>query len=228
LKLAQIAALAIASVRGTNRLNVLILFNGSPNQKGFDRFLTHPNLAGLITPRSWQLPGEWHRHGKPWALDNDCFQGLDREAFIKMLKRFQNQPGCLWVAAPDVVGDAQTTLARFKLWQPVLHYFGYPVALVAQNGLEDLTIPWGKLDCIFIGGDTAWKIGPAAAAIIKQAKNMGKLVHMGRVNTRKRLNYAIAIGCDSIDGTGIGRFRDRELPWALGMSTTVQMRMEVA
>jgi hypothetical protein len=207
---------------------MLILFNGSPNQKGFDRFMKHSNIAGLITPRSWQLPGEWHKMGKPWALDNDCFQGLDREAFIKMLKKFQGYPGCLWVTAPDVVADAKATLTRFKMWQPVIRYFGYPVALVAQDGLEHLEIPWVEIDCLFIGGSTEWKIGPAAARIVREAKLRGKLVHMGRVNTRKRLNYAISIGCDSIDGTGIGRFRDRELPWALGMSTTIQTRMEVA
>jgi hypothetical protein len=206
---------------------MLILFNGSPNQKGFDKYLKHSNIAGLITPRSWQLPGQWGNHNKPFALDNDCFQGLNGKLFIKMLQKFEGVPGCLWVTAPDVVGDARATMRRFKLWAPVLRIYGYPVALVAQDGLEKLEIPWHKFDCLFIGGSTAWKLGPHAAAIIKRAKDRGKLVHMGRVNTRKRLHYATAIGCDSIDGTGICRFRDSELPWALGMSTTVQTRMEM-
>lgn len=192
------------------------------------RFMQHDNLAGLITPRSWQLPGEWNKYGKRWALDNDCFNGLDREAFIRMLKRFQAVPGCLWATAPDVVGDAKATLIRFRMWEPVIRYFGYKVALVAQDGLETMEIPWNSFDALFIGGSTEWKIGPDAAAIIREAKRRGKWVHMGRVNTRKRLNYAIAIGCDSIDGTGLCRFRDEKLPWALGMSTTIQTRMEVA
>lgn len=190
--------------------------------------MRHKNLAGLITPRSWQTPGGWASLDKSWALDNDCFKSLDRKAFITMLKRFQGYPGCMWVTAPDVVGDAQATLTRFKLWQPTIRYFGYKVALVAQDGLEAQEIPWHDFDALFIGGSTEWKLGPAAASIIREAKLRGKWVHMGRVNTRKRLNYAIAIGCDSIDGTGLCRFRDENLPWALGMSTTVQTRMEVA
>ena len=35
---------------------------------------------------------------------------------------------------------------------------------------------------------------------------------MGRVNTHQRVRYAKAVGCDSIDGTGFSRFRDRWLP----------------
>jgi hypothetical protein len=206
---------------------MLILFNGSPNQKGFEKYLKHSNIAGLITPRSWQLPGEWEKFGKPWALDNDCFQGLDREAFIKMLKRFQGYPGCLWVTAPDVVADAEATLTRFKMWQPVLNYFGYKVAFVGQDGLTPENTPWDLFDCFFVGGSTNWKLGHAAWLLVQEAKDRGKLVHMGRVNSRQRLNYAISIGCDSIDGTGLCRFRDSELPWALGMSTTVQTRMEM-
>jgi hypothetical protein len=34
---------------------------------------------------------------------------------------------------------------------------------------------------------------------------------MGRVNTRRRIMYANAIGCDSVDGSAVSRFRDTYL-----------------
>lgn len=52
-----------------------------------------------------------------------------------------------------------------------------------------------------IGGSTSWKLSAAAAGIVNEAKHRGKWVHMGRVNSRRRVLYAKSIGCDSVDGT---------------------------
>ena len=78
---------------------------------------------------------------------------------------------------------------------------GFPVALAAQNGIGDLDIPWDLFDVLFLGGDTPWKLGPEARAVTAEALRRGKLVHMGRVNSLRRLRYASAIGCSSADGT---------------------------
>lgn len=37
-----------------------------------------------------------------------------------------------------------------------------------------------------------------------EAKRRGKHVHMGRVNSLRRLRFARDIGCDSVDGTFLG------------------------
>jgi hypothetical protein len=66
--------------------------------------------------------------------------------------------------------------------------------------------PWDLLDCIFIGGSTAFKLGAEAARIVVEAHLLRKWVHMGRVNTQRRLQYAAAIGVDSVDGSGWSRF----------------------
>src|SRR6266508_1220165 len=89
---------------------------------------------------------------------------------------------------------------------------GYPVALVAQDGLEHLTVPWHSFDVLFIGGGTAWKLGPAAADLAAQARAHGRRVHCGRVNSLRRLRYAASIGCDSVDGTFLAYGPDRNLP----------------
>jgi len=62
------------------------------------------------------------------------------------------------------------------------------------------------------GGTTAFKMGSVARSIIAKAKRRDKWVHMGRVNSRRRIQYASDVGCDSVDGSGFVRFL-RDLPW---------------
>jgi hypothetical protein len=124
--------------------------------------------------------------------------------------------------APDVVPDAAATLERSLPWLPRIRALGMPAALVAQNGQESLPVPWSEFDCLFIGGDTAWKLGAAARELAGEAKARGKWVHMGRVNSERRIRYAAAIGCDSVDGTYLRFGPDRLLPdvlaWLRGLS----------
>lgn len=202
-----------------------------------DNFRKHPiqgrlaqlHIGGLITPRSQNDVNWYLARGMQWACDNDCYQKLDREAYIRMLKRHAGIPNCLWVVAPDVVADAKATLTRFKMWQPVLRYFGYPVAFVGQDGLQPEEVPWNDFECFFIGGTTSWKLGHMAFSIAEQAKSKGKWLHMGRVNSRQRMIYAKSIGCDSVDGTTFSMFGDNDLGWGLGFAASEgqQTRMEL-
>lgn len=139
-----------------------------------------------------------------WCADNGCFgKGYpgDWDWIGWLARNVDDVESCKFATAPDVVGDAVATLARSQPWLPMIRKLGYAAALVAQDGLEDLTVPWDAFDALFIGGSTEWKLGAAAAALTAQAKARGKWVHMGRVNSRKRLVYADDIGCDSADGT---------------------------
>lgn len=181
---------------------------------------SHPNLGRLIQPRHYSSIEQTAAAGIPWAADNDAFGGFgakEEVRFGKMLDRIEGLDGCLWVAAPDVVADAVATLALFDRWEPRLRARGLPVALVAQDGLEALTVPWERLDALFVGGTTGWKLSLAAAGLAWEAKRRGKLVHVGRVNARKRIQYLLSLDCvDSIDGTTFARWRDRWLDLGLG------------
>lgn len=85
---------------------------------------------------------------------------------------------------------------------------GLPIAFVAQDGCEvGLVPPWWMFDALFIGGTTEWKLGHTAARLVAEARARGKWTHMGRVNTLRRLRYADAIGCDSVDGSSWARWR---------------------
>lgn len=140
-----------------------------------------------------------------FAIDNGAFSGFERSRFLGLLERASAcKHLCRFVAVPDVVGNARRTLECFEHWSHKLS--GWKLALVAQDGLEDLAIPWERLDAIFIGGTTKWKLGTAAADVIRAANIIGKWVHAGRVNTPARFEYFEKLGADSIDGMGLSRY----------------------
>jgi hypothetical protein len=139
--------------------------------------------------------------GVLWAADTGCFnrpQDHDDDRYLAWLASMPE--GCLFATAPDVVGDAEATLARSI---PMLARIRaiVPVALVAQDGLMPDMVPWDDIDALFVGGTTAWKLGPDVPPLVTEAKRRGKWAHMGRVNSWKRYDHARAIGCDSVDGT---------------------------
>lgn len=140
-----------------------------------------------------------------FAVDNGAFAGFNADPFLALLAREESRCAqCRFVAVPDVVGSARRTLEVFDRWHDRLHR--WPLALVAQDGQEDLPIPWDLIAAVFVGGSTAWKMSAHAAAVVKAAKALGLWVHFGRVNTPARFEYAQSLGCDSIDGTGLSRY----------------------
>lgn len=180
----------------------------------------HPNLGRLIQPRHTSSIELTAAAGITWAADNDCFQGLDEPAFVRMIDRLVGLEGCRFVTVPDVVGDAEATLESFDHWIGELDRRGLPAALVLQDGLEagDPRIPWDRIAAVFVGGTDDFKDGPVAAAIALEAKARGKWVHWGRVNTRRRFDLIVATGAvDSFDGSKWARFRktylDDGLSW---------------
>jgi hypothetical protein len=138
-----------------------------------------------------------------FAADNGCFSkgdSFDANEWLTFLDQLPRE-SCLLATAPDVVGDAAATLERSAEWLPVIRSMGFPAALVAQDGLEDLEVPWDTFDVLFIGGSTEWKLSDAAADLMSEAKLRGKWVHVGRVNSFKRVKWSVANGADSMDGT---------------------------
>ncbi len=143
---------------------------------------------------------------RPWAIDNGAFSRFDEKAFRALLAREDHhKENCRFVCAPDIVGSAQRTLEVFDLWAPRLQ--GWKVALVCQDGQENVAIPWSRLDAVFIGGTTNWKVSEHVTRIIKTAKDyFGKWVHVGRVNDPARYEHFANLGADSCDGSGLARY----------------------
>lgn len=157
-----------------------------------------------MTPRVGYGPGVL-RQAPVWAADTGCFSPrvvFSLERYLEWLQAHRAFAAtCLFATAPDVVGDAAATMERSRPVLPLIRVAGYPAALVGQDGLEALSVPWDELDWLFVGGTTAWKLGPAACRLAKEARRRGKGLHMGRVNSARRLLYARSLDCDSTDGT---------------------------
>jgi hypothetical protein len=199
---------------------LLLATQGEPQMRQF----AHPHLGRLVQPRHYPRLADTVARGIPWAADNDGFRGFDELAaqrFERMLTAIEGIPNCLFVACPDVVGDAGLTDLLFEEWAPRLHAGGFPVAYVVQeDGVEyqPRGIAWGAIHAIFIGcASDDEKLGGRVRAIVAEAKGRGKWVHMGRVNSARRIAYAREIGCDSIDGTGWVKWRDRHLRRGLSL-----------
>ena len=182
------------------------------------------NVGELIEPAGGHAPDTLRLIPGRWAMDNGAFGGFDAPAFIDMLQRFYGRPGCRFVTAPDVVGDARATLDRWPFWSHVIRGVGFPPALVAQDGLTVDAVPWSDIAALFIGGHTEWKTGPAAATLISYGKSRGLWIHMGRVNSRARMWEAARLGVDSVDGSGFSKWPDTNIPKGLQWADETQQQ----
>ena len=165
-----------------------------------------PQLGAIVSPESGcRLPAlndySW------WAADNGCFtQGDDfnPDAWLAWLSNHEEIQGrCLFAVLPDVVQDARATLERSALWRDALQERGWKRAFVAQDGQESLPVPWEHFECLFVGGSTEWKLSDAPPWLVAEAKRRGKWLHMGRVNSLKRLRLCRHQRYNSVDGTFI-------------------------
>lgn len=171
-------------------------------------------LGQIVTPAAGNRLGP----GRRWCADNAAFTGgyPGDDAYLAWLTVRRHLAGdCGFAVAPDVPFDAAATLALSAPMLPRIRALGYPAALCAQDGLEHLDVPWDAFDVLFLAGSTEWKLSKAARDLAFEAKVRGKWVHMGRVNSWRRLQYAAAIGCDSADGTFLAFGPDRNLPQLL-------------
>ena len=197
----------------------LLLVSGASRYPRSDRVgdLVVPSAGNRTLPL---VPGRW-------AMDNEAFSGFDEGAFMRMLERHTDRPGCLFVTAPDVVADASATLARWPFWSRVIRGLGFPAAFVAQDGLALADVPWAELGALFIGGSTAFKEGRVAGTICSYAKARGVWVHWGRVNSRRRLRLALGVGVDSIDGSGFSLAPDINIPKAAQWAREIRAQGEL-
>lgn len=198
-------------------------------------------LGQIITPAA----GNRLEPGIDWIADNGIYsRAYPGDAmYLRWLGQHADQGAwCRFAVAPDVVADHTATWERsWPMLRPIRETIGR-VAMCAQNGATPDDMPWGRIDAVFLAGIvecercrwvpsiadlpmshcpnghkmTEWKVGGAATAITVEAKRRGVWVHMGRVNSLRRLRRATAMGCDSADGTYIAYGPDINLSRLLG------------
>lgn len=157
----------------------------------------HPERFGwLVTPASGKrnVPDEWYL-----ACDNGCFQ---REPCPIEFPRFvEHYSQAQWVVLPDVVGDAARTRETSLVWKDRLEGMGLarPWAYVLQDGFDVEVFPDG-MSAVFLGGTDDYKMSSEAKDALLWARDMGLHVHVGRVNSWRRIQIFRGYA-DSVDGS---------------------------
>jgi hypothetical protein len=173
-----------------------------------------PDMPAMLTPRMYQKPPP----GQLWAADTGCFRDPGSFNFARYLIWLNELAAngdaerCLFATAEDRVGNAALTLELSWPQFAYIQEIGYEVALVAQDGLENERVPWEEFECLFIGGTNAWRKTEAPYRLAQEAREQGKWLHMGRVNSLKAMRRAEQYGCDSVDGTFLKFAPDTNLP----------------
>ena len=195
---------------------MLLLVNGST--KTVNELISSKYLGKYISPNS-------HSHQKSidliveqrciWGADNDCYNSFNQIKYEQMLSRLPRINTMKYLTMPDVLGDSEKTLTFFDEWYSKLKNEKLPITLVLQDGCKVKDVPFDKIKSVFVGGTTEYKLSEDVRNIINIAKQKKKWIHMGRVNSNKRIKYAQSIGVDSFDGSSFSMFANTLIPKTL-------------
>jgi hypothetical protein len=182
--------------------------------RGLIDTMTGPYQGNILPPHA-----VWGADNGKFTKDGPRGNWLGHERWYRWLTRQAERYGpdlCRFAVAPDVPFDAAGTLRESGPWLARIRALGLPAAFAAQDGCERLGVPWDEVDVLFLAGSDRFKTGPDAQRLATTAKERGKWVHMGRVNSNRRLTIARTYGCDSVDGTYLKFGPDINLPRLLG------------
>ncbi|MCR9292030.1 MAG: hypothetical protein NXI32_04875 [bacterium] len=190
-------------------------------------------LGRLITPNNGNQIGEIMRSSGNgfWAMDNAAYSNFEWERFWnQMIDCWTCVP--MFVTAPDVVGNHAATLDAFgdflRIAEFEVGYVPVPLAFVLQEGATIESVPWDQIDALFIGGCSEEFKHRTALPFCDEAKRRGKWVHVGRVNSFRRLRVCRdQLKADSIDGSGYSQWPKRILP-ALQFLDRNEQQMKLA
>jgi hypothetical protein len=189
-----------------------VIYYANPSTDAIRDEMSRGGLGCIITPK--QGNRTFTDDGWDTIADNGCFSAkwtaatwwpwlLDQDRRVR------------FAVAPDVFDPTgapchDATLDRWREWGPKMERHGFTPAFVCQVGATPDNVPDAPV--LFLGGTTEWKLGLDAWAITAAAKGEGRWVHMGRVNSRRRMVTAIEMGVDSCDGTFLTFGPDINLP----------------
>jgi len=146
-----------------------------------------------------------------WCLDNGAWtahqtgQEWDANLFTKLCDKLGD--GAQFVVVPDIVGGGLDSLQLSLSWLPSLDHVAQRRLIAVQDGMvpDDVRPYLNERVGVFVGGTTDWKIN-SMPAWGKLAKVTNTYLHIGRVNTSRRIMLCKDCGADSFDGSGVSRF----------------------
>lgn len=164
----------------------------------------------LLTP---DISDDW---GMGYAIDNGaygCFlrgAPFNADRFRRLLSAYGERAD--WCVVPDIVSAGNESLDFSLEWLPECLSVSRRVLLAVQDGMsaQDILPHVSDRVGIFVGGSTDWKLKtiPLWGGVAKSARCY---LHVGRVNSQRRIRYCAGVGADSFDGTSVTRY-SVELP----------------
>lgn len=175
---------------------------------------TRSTLAAMRAA-GWRLlvsaAGAVRTEGFRYALDNGAWSAFqqgkpfDELAFGRALDLVGERAD--WVVLPDIVAGGMASLEFSLKWLERLHDFPTTLLLAVQDGMcpDDVREYLNPSVGIFVGGSTEWKLETMEAwALLARRRNC--YMHVGRVNSAKRIAMCAAVGAHSFDGTSVTQF----------------------
>jgi hypothetical protein len=174
---------------------------------------TRANLARL-RDAGWRLiisPTETRKpNGFRYGLENGAWTAhcqnkpFDEARFLDAVERLGRCAD--WIVIPDIVAGGMASLDFSLRWHNRLTGIA-PLLLAVQDGMtpDDVGQLLGPDLGIFVGGSTEFKLA-SLTAWGELAAARGCWLHVGRVNTMRRLYLCAAAGADSFDGTSVSRY----------------------
>jgi hypothetical protein len=154
--------------------------------------------------------GKARLNGRRWFYDNGAFRDwrsgvpFDAPAFeadILAILDLAPRERPDFVVLPDRVAAGLESLGMSLAWLHRLGRLSLRYALVVQDGMRADDIPWeAPFDVLFVGGSLDWKL-QTAQLWIHAAHEHGRVCHVGRVGTGRRVRWALDLAADSIDSS---------------------------
>jgi hypothetical protein len=175
---------------------------------------TRRNLDALRAA-GWRLlvsaAGVLRNEGFPYALDNGAWSAyqkgrpFDERLFRIALVRMGGAAD--WTVIPDIVAGGHASLEMSLRWMRAVLDESPKALLPVQDGMEgeDVRPFVGGRVGIFVGGSTPWKLS-TMPEWGRLARETGCWLHVGRVNTRRRIARCASAGATSFDGTSVTRY----------------------
>jgi hypothetical protein len=181
---------------------------------------TRRNLDAM-RKAGWRLlvsaKGVLRTEGFRYALDNGAWSAFqqgekfDELAFGRAVDLLGENAD--FIVLPDIVAGGHESLSMSLRWRERLSGIPTKLLIAVQNGMspEDVREYLSPATGIFVGGDTSWKLA-TVNSWGQLARRRHCHLHVGRVNSAKRIKLCAAAGTNSIDGTSATRFSKTLLP----------------
>lgn len=175
---------------------------------------TRRNLK-VMSDAGWRLivsaTGVLRSEGFKYALDNGAWtafqqgKSLDEGLFWNAVNKMGE--GADWIVIPDIVGGGLRSLEYSLAWLEQLRGLPTRLLIAVQDGMtpNDVRAYLNPSVGIFIGGSTEWKVATAGQwGTLSRRRNC--YLHVGRVNSARRISICAAAGANSFDGSSVSRY----------------------